>query len=76
LVPGAIAATSADSRMKNPGGSGAAAAGGDVDDDGHRARRFDLFDDLARRIDEASRSVDLDQDGLIVVSGGGVERAR
>ena len=56
------------------GGCGAAAAGRHVDDDGHR-RSHDFFDDFARRIDESSGSVDLDQDGLIVVGGGRVEGA-
>lgn len=56
------------------GGGGAAAAGGDVEDDGH-GRGDDFFDDVAGGIDEASRSVDLDEDGLIVVGGGGVEGA-
>src|ERR1039457_3893620 len=53
---------------EEPGGCGAAAAGRHVDDDRHR-RGHDFLDDFARRIDQSAGSVDLDQDGLIVVGG-------
>src|ERR1017187_4365988 len=56
------------------GGCGAAAAGRHVDDDGHW-RGHDFLDDFARRINQPSGSVDLDQDGFVVVGGGQIEGA-
>ncbi len=74
LVPGAMAAMSAASRMKNPAERRAAAAGRDVKDDGH-GRVRDLLDDVASGFDEASGRIDLDQYSLVVAALGFVDGA-
>ena len=74
LVPGAMAAMSAASRMKIPAEPARAAGRSHVDDDRH-GRGYDLVDDFAGRFDQSAGSVEFDQDGLVVVGGGKVERA-
>ena len=59
---------------ENSRGTGAAAAGRDVNDD-RNLRSRDLLDDLAGGFDEASRCIDLDQYGLVVAARGFVDGA-
>ncbi len=56
------------------GARGAAAAGRDVEDDGH-GRGDNFFDDVAGGVDEASGGVDFDEDGFVVMRGGVFEGA-
>ena len=64
------------SGFENEDSSGAGAAAGrrHVDDHGHR-RSHDLVDNFPRRLDEASGSIHLDQNSLVVMISGDRERA-
>ena len=59
---------------KKSGGRSAAAAGRDVKND-RNLRAGNFLDDLARRFNEASGSIDLDQYSLIVATAGLVDGA-
>ena len=59
---------------KDAGGASARAGRGDVDDDGNRGRRK-LFDDVASGIDEPAGRIEFDEDGFVVIGGGGFEGA-